>query len=170
MPLIRDHIQRWDVWCDIFQTLCIIVRKDPDDTDGLLIGLYPEFRNQIQYAGMDEILRITISLVRGYNEKKLSSIVDSKFCILSIIAMILRVEQFYQISEDLLDKAQKTKWLYVLNVFAEININNNVAQRNKGGIASMDGELVKSLVKHFSRFRDLKAQQLLVVLSNVDIK
>lgn len=160
--------------------MCIIAKKDPDDIDGLLISLYPEFRNQIQYAGMDEILRISLSLVAGHNEKKLSSIVESKFCILAIIAMILRVEQFYQISQDLVDANQKTKWLYFLNNVGQFNINNNIAQRNKttqgtggngsGGITSMDGDLVKSLVKHFSRFRELKAQQLLVVLSQVEMK
>lgn len=179
LPLIRDHIQRWDVWCDIFATLCMIVKKDRDDTDGLLLNFYPEFRNQIQYAGMDDILRLAITLVTGPNEKKLGSIVESRFCILAIIAMILRVEQFYQITQDLVQERQKEKWLLFLNTVENFNSNsnNNNAQQRKGSNASggggggaIDGELTKSLLKHFSRFRELKAQQLLTVLSQIELK
>lgn len=169
MPLIRDQIQRWDVWCDIFTTLSVLIKKDRDDADGLLINFYPEFRNQIQYAGMDEILRISQSFVPfglDGNEKKLSYMLANKFCILSVIAIVLRVEQFYHISEDLVDNRQKAIWINFLKFLSGASI---IKPRNSKS-PPLDNELVKSLMGHFSRFNDVKAQHLIGILSQIELK
>lgn len=161
MPLIQDQKQKWDVWCDIIETLPIIVRKHSEDSDGLLIGFYPELRNQIQYAGIVEILRLVAALTN--NDKKITYVVDSKFCILLIIAMVLRVERFYTISVELVGAEQQITWVRFLCAVA-----NCLQQPNPKQIpsaASSDNEIIKSLVEHFSRFDELNSEQLIYVLT-----
>lgn len=63
LPLIKDHVFRWDVWCAIFAALPLLVRKDRDDGEGLLFALFPQFQAHIQNAPIDAILRITNTLV-----------------------------------------------------------------------------------------------------------
>lgn len=63
LPLIQEHIHRWDVWCAIFSALPISVKKDKDDSEGLLFALFPEFQAHIQNAPIDAILRITNTLI-----------------------------------------------------------------------------------------------------------
>lgn len=58
LPLIKDHQNRCDIWLGIFSTLPILIKKDRDDVEGLLIAMFPEFKNQMENANMDEILKI----------------------------------------------------------------------------------------------------------------
>lgn len=63
LPLIREDIHRWDVWCAIFTAMPMLVKKDKEDNEGLIFALFPEFQAQIQNAPIDAILRITNTLI-----------------------------------------------------------------------------------------------------------
>lgn len=63
MPLIKDHVHRWNVWCAIFSVLPLLVKKDRDDVDGHLFGLFSEFQAHIRNAPIDAILRITSTII-----------------------------------------------------------------------------------------------------------
>lgn len=58
MPLIRDKTQRWDVWYAIFSALPLLIKKDRDDTEGLLFAMFPEFKNQLKHTNMAEVIKL----------------------------------------------------------------------------------------------------------------
>lgn len=62
MPLIKDHIHRWDVWCAVFTSLPLLVKKDKDDSEGLLLALLAEFQSHIRNAPIDAIIRLTTAI------------------------------------------------------------------------------------------------------------
>lgn len=82
MPIIKDHVSRWDVWCAIFTTLPILVKKDKDDNEGHLFALLSEFQAHIQNAPIDAILRQTKVLVAC---DKLSYIFTNKVIIRQLL-------------------------------------------------------------------------------------
>lgn len=94
LPLIQEHISRWDVWCAIFSALPIAVKKDKDDAEGHLFALFTNFQGQIKNAPIDAILRITNTLIatekmsfiflnKVYIELQ-TSVNITLFCIISI--------------------------------------------------------------------------------------
>ncbi len=62
MPLIKNSTHRWAVWYTIFTTL-LIIKKDKDDTDGLFLAMFPEFRNQIQHGSIMEVMKIANAMI-----------------------------------------------------------------------------------------------------------
>lgn len=101
LPLIKDHVYRWDVWCAIFAALPLLVRKDRDDGEGLLFALFPQFQAHIQNAPIDAILRITNTLVSceklnyiftnkvsgGITHKRPKSIIKFEFSLFFLLAV-----------------------------------------------------------------------------------
>lgn len=63
MPLIKDHVHRWNVWCAVFSILPLLIKKDKDDVEGLLFSLFAEFQAHIRNAPIDAILRITNTII-----------------------------------------------------------------------------------------------------------
>lgn len=58
-------------------------------------------------------------------------------------------------------------WLNILTVLSELATAYALGQQHLG--AAIQNDLIKPLVSHFSRFRDLKSQQLLAVLTQETI-
>lgn len=63
MPLIKNSTHRWAVWYTVFATLPLIIKKDKDDSDGLLLAMFPEFKNQIQHGSVMEVMKIANSMI-----------------------------------------------------------------------------------------------------------
>lgn len=41
----------------------LIIKKDKDDSDGLLLAMFPEFKNQIQHGSIMEVMKIANSMI-----------------------------------------------------------------------------------------------------------
>lgn len=63
MPLIKNNTHRWVVWYTIFATLPLIIKKEKDDSEGLLLAMYAEFKNQIQHGSIMEVMKIANSMI-----------------------------------------------------------------------------------------------------------
>lgn len=90
-----------------------------------------------------------------------------QFFISCIIVLILRAEYIFSITDDsTASTSVPSSWLAFLTILA--NGANKVTQSQTIG-ASIQNDNIKVLVSHFSRFRELKSQQLLAVLTQDDI-
>lgn len=185
LPLIKDHVFRWDVWCPIFATLPMLVRKDRDDTEGHLFGLFVEFQAHIQNAPIDAILRLTNTLIAyerlnyiftnkvspcpGMSDVHSNSHISNElffhpqFSISCVIVLLLKIESVYAISSNAISTKQQTSWLEFLNAL----INTATANKNTTQLVNVSFEIdiVKPLISHFSRFRELKSQPLIAILT-----
>lgn len=78
--------------------------------------------------------------------------------------LILKVEAIYSslLPDDTMDSDIETEWMLFLTHLAETAA--MAAQTQKFG-ATIQSDVIKPLVAHFSRFSEFKSQQLLVVLT-----
>lgn len=76
MTYVEAHEIRWIIWMGVFSSLQNVVKKDKDDSDGVLYALYPEFKNQVREADFETIVRISASI--SLSEKKFNAIFCSK--------------------------------------------------------------------------------------------
>lgn len=76
MTYVEAYDIRWTIWMGVFSSLQNVIKKDKDDTDGVLYALYPEFRKQVQQADFEMIVRISVSI--PLSEKKFNGIFCSK--------------------------------------------------------------------------------------------
>lgn len=59
MPLVKEQNVRWLVWCAIFSAVPMILKKDKDDVDGVLIALYSEFEKHLHSAEFSDVVKIS---------------------------------------------------------------------------------------------------------------
>lgn len=189
LPLIQQHIHRWDVWCAIFAALPLAVKKDKDDVEGHLFALFANFQAHIQNAPIDAILRITNTLIATEKlgfvfTNKVSEIcrdgrqtkfidknlilflvyflISLQFTISCVVVLVLKVESVYAISSNAINTKQQAIWLQFLTALVgSVNKNANVQSTT----TTFEKDILKPLVSHFSRFRDLPSQPLLAVLT-----
>lgn len=185
LPLVHDQISLSNIWCAIFTALPLVVKKDKDDHEGHMFGLFTEFQAYIQNAPIDAVLRIANTLT---TTEKLGFVYLNKvrtahppppsqsdkchvdryqiylfqFSISCVVVLLLKVENLYAISSNAINTSQKTAWLAFLTALIEsVNKNANVHTTT----ATFEKDVLKPLVSHFARFRDLKSQPLITVLT-----
>lgn len=87
-----------------------------------------------------------------------------QFSISCIIALILKIESVYAISSNAINSKQQTQWIKFLGALI------NAASRNIDGhlivYATFETDIKKPLTNHFARFRELKSQPLITVLTD----
>jgi len=72
------------------------------------------------------------------------------------------MESLYKLLSDTINASQQTAWLAFLTALVEsVNKNANVPTTT----CTFEKDVLKPLVSHFARFRDLKSQPLLTVLT-----
>ncbi|XP_017085091.2 LOW QUALITY PROTEIN: protein PAT1 homolog 1 [Drosophila eugracilis] len=161
MPFIADQNIRWIVWSGVFCSLQTVVKKDKDDVEGVLYALYPEFKKHINHATF-EIL-VSISAAITLNDKKLTGIFCSRFGILSLVALILRAEEIYVSQTDAtLSEENRQKWREFL---AQVASCLNRTIQNQTISAAIESDAIQPLMHHFDRFKDLKLDALLALIT-----
>ncbi|XP_030244693.1 protein PAT1 homolog 1, partial [Drosophila navojoa] len=161
MPFIADQPIRWTVWGGVFCSLQNVVKKDREDVDGCLFALYPEFKNQIHEANLETIINISTAFTM--NDKKMSGIFCSRFGILSLVGLILRVEAIYVSNTDLtLTEESRQKWREFL---AQVASCLNRTIQNQTISAAIESDAIQPMMNHFARFKDLKLDALLALIT-----
>lgn len=178
MPIIKEHVHRWNVWCAIFSVLPLLVKKDKDDAEGHLFALFAELQAHIRNAPIDAILRITNTITACdklqyiFTNKvtrrrphvpfhSLNRLFSFQFSISCIIVLILKIESVYAITSNAINAKQQVAWTTFLTALIDATSNTTTQIAN----VSFENDIVKPLVSHFSRFRELKAQPLIAVLT-----
>lgn len=85
-----------------------------------------------------------------------------QFSISCAIVLIIKMESVYAISPDAISAQQQSAWLEFLT--ALINAVTKLMNVQLANVA-FENDIIKPLVSHFSRFRDLKSQPLIAVLT-----
>lgn len=76
MPHLVDEEHKWQVWQAIFAVLPIIAKKDRDDADGTLLGLFTEFKNHLIVAKLSDFITVPRAILAA--NKKLNYIFGNK--------------------------------------------------------------------------------------------
>ncbi|EDV93850.1 DNA N6-methyl adenine demethylase [Drosophila grimshawi] len=161
MPFIADQSIRWTVWAGVFCSLQNVVKKDRDDVEGVLFALYPEFRKHIGEANFETTINISAAFT--LNDKKMSAIFCSRFGILSLVGLILRVEAIYMLSTDAtLSEDNRQKWREFL---AQVASCLNRTIQNQTISAAIESDAIQPMMNHFARFKDLKLDALLALIT-----
>ncbi|XP_017055376.1 protein PAT1 homolog 1 [Drosophila ficusphila] len=161
MPFIADQDIRWIVWSGVFCSLQTVVKKDKDDVEGLLFALYSEFKKHISTASFDILVSISAGIT--LNDKKLTGIFCSRFGILSLVALILRAEEIYVSRSDAtLSEENWQKWREFLAHVASC-LNRTI--QNQTISAAIESDAIQPLMDHFGRFKDLKLDALLALIT-----
>ncbi|EDW13695.2 protein PAT1 homolog 1 [Drosophila mojavensis] len=161
MPFIADQPIRWTVWSGVFCSLQNVVKKDREDVDGCLFALYPEFKNQIHEANLETIINISTAFTM--TDKKMSGIFCSRFGILSLVGLILRVEAIYVSNTDsTLTEESRQKWREFL---AQVASCLNRTIQNQTISAAIESDAIQPMMNHFARFKDLKLDALLALIT-----
>ncbi|XP_017130825.1 protein PAT1 homolog 1 [Drosophila elegans] len=161
MPFIENQSIRWIVWSGIFCSLQTVVKKDKDDVEGVLYALYPEFKKHINKASFDILVGISAGIT--LNDKKLTGIFCSRFGILSLVALILRAEEIYvSRTDETLSEENRQKWREFL---AQVASCLNRTIQNQTISAAIESDAIHPLMDHFGRFKDLKLDALLALIT-----
>ncbi|KAH8354237.1 hypothetical protein KR084_004327 [Drosophila pseudotakahashii] len=161
MPFIADQSIRWVVWSGVFCSLQTVVKKDKDDVEGVLHALYPEFKKHINKATFEILVSISAGIT--LNDKKLTGIFCSRFGILSLVALILRAEEIYVTrSDSTLSEENRQKWREFL---AQVASCLNRTIQNQTISAAIESDAIQPLTNHFERFKDLKLDALLALIT-----
>lgn len=75
MLLIKTEPHRWTVWCAIFASLNIILKKEKE-VDPNVIALYEEFQKHLQYAKLENVIQVSRSFVTS--DKKMNFLFNNK--------------------------------------------------------------------------------------------
>ncbi|XP_017017688.1 protein PAT1 homolog 1 [Drosophila kikkawai] len=161
MPFIADQSVCWTVWSGVFCSLQTVVKKDKDDVEGLLYALYPEFKKHISKASFENLVSISAAIT--LNDKKLTGIFCSRFGILSLVALILRAEELYVSRTDsTLIEENRQRWREFL---AQVASCLNRTIQNQTISAAIESDAIQPLMDHFERFKDLKLDALLALIT-----
>lgn len=76
MPLIILEPQRWNVWCAIFASLNIILKKEKD-LDVILMQFCEEFEKHLTFAKLENIVQVAKSLIT-IDSKKVNTMFNNK--------------------------------------------------------------------------------------------
>uniref|UniRef100_A0A6B2E8L0 Uncharacterized protein n=1 Tax=Phlebotomus kandelakii TaxID=1109342 RepID=A0A6B2E8L0_9DIPT len=164
LPHLVDEEHKWQVWQAIFAVLPIIAKKDRDDADGSLGGLFTEFKNQLIVAKLSDFITVPKAIVAA--NKKLNYIFGNKFGMLSIIAMMLRVETIFQLDESELTSIDGMAWRQFVVTLAASAAKQPLTDTEQ----SLDKEILQILLDHLRRFPEVEAQPLTTSLSQVEFK
>lgn len=86
-----------------------------------------------------------------------------QFSISCVIVLLLKIETVYAITSNAISAKQQTTWIAFLNALI------NAVTASKSGPqlvnVSFENDIVKPLVSHFSRFRELISQPLIALLT-----
>lgn len=85
-----------------------------------------------------------------------------QFSISCVIVLIVKIESVYAISPNAISSTQQTQWLEFLA--ALVNAVEKLGTLQLANVA-YENDILKPLLNHFARFRDLKTQPLIVVLT-----
>lgn len=189
LPLIKDNAYRWDVWIAILAALPLLVKKDRDDVESPLFILFPEFQSYIENASIDSILRLTNTLIscdklnyifmnkvssswRKYisripisNPLLFSHVhthTHTQFTISCVIVLLVKMESVYAISPNAVTPIQQAAWLEFLKALVTAA---DTMETNQLANVAYENDILKPLLNHFSRFRDLKSQTLIAILT-----
>ncbi|KAH8247574.1 hypothetical protein KR038_006644 [Drosophila bunnanda] len=161
MPFIADQSVCCTVWSGVFCSLQTVVKKDKDDVEGLLYALYPEFKKHINGASFENLVSISAAIT--LNDKKLTGIFCSRFGILSLVALILRAEEIYvSRTDDTLSEENRQRWRKFL---AQVASCLNRTIQNQTISAAIESDAIQPLMNHFERFKDLKLDALLALIT-----
>ncbi|KAM8703497.1 hypothetical protein ACLKA7_008167 [Drosophila subpalustris] len=161
MPFIADQSIRWAVWTGVFCSLQTVVKKDRDDVEGALYALYPEFKKHIHEANFETIINISAAFT--LNDKKMLGIFCSRFGILSLVGLILRAEAIYMSNNDsTLSEDNRQKWREFL---AQVASCLNRTIQNQTISAAIESDAIQPMMNHFARFKDLKLDALLALIT-----
>ncbi|XP_061390331.1 uncharacterized protein LOC133325625 [Musca vetustissima] len=161
MPYIEEHDARWNVWIGVFHSLQSVVKKDRDDAEGILYSLYPEFNKQIKSANFEIIVKISSAI--SLNDKKANGVFCSKFGISSLVCLILQAENIYDKNEDTtLTEQNKDSWRQFLDQVAT-SLNRTI--QNQTICAAIESDSIQPIMNHFARFKDLKLDSLLALIT-----
>lgn len=175
------------MWIAILAALPILVKKDRDDAESPLFILFPEFQSYIENASIDSILRLTNTLISC---DKLNYIFTNKvsrlalhivnshrscftfinslflsgkqFTISCVIVLLVKMESVYAISPNAITPIQQATWLEFLTALVHAA---DTLETNQLANVAYENDILKPLLNHFSRFRDLKSQTLIAVLT-----
>lgn len=178
------------MWIAILATLPVLVKKDRDDAETPLFILFPEFQSYIENASIDSILRLTNTLISCekfsyiFTNKVSNSIIVFEFkisvnvysyiillflllfylqfSISCVIVLLVKMESVYAISPNAISPTQQASWLEFLT--ALVNAVEKLGNLQLANVA-YENDILKPLLNHFSRFRDLKSQPLIAVLT-----
>uniref|UniRef100_A0A7G3AKF7 mRNA decay factor PAT1 domain-containing protein n=1 Tax=Lutzomyia longipalpis TaxID=7200 RepID=A0A7G3AKF7_LUTLO len=167
LPHLVDEEHKWQVWQAIFAVLPIITKKDRDDTDGSLGGLFTEFKNHLIVAKLGDFITVPKAIIAA--SKKLNFIFASKFGMLSIIAMMLRVETIFQMDENeppLTASNDGTAWGQFVATLAACAAKQPLTEAEQ----SLDKEILQILLNHLRRYPEIETQPLTTALSQVEFK
>lgn len=175
--------------------LPLLVKKDRDDVESPLFILFPEFQSYIENASIDSILRLTNTLIAcdklNYiftNKVSLRApslglmlniyrchqlILYSFFClpfkhthaqftISCVIVLLVKMESVYAISPNAITPIQQAAWLEFLTALVSAA---DTLESNQLANVAYENDILKPLLNHFSRFRDLKSQALIAILT-----
>ncbi|XP_030369452.1 protein PAT1 homolog 1 [Scaptodrosophila lebanonensis] len=161
MPFISDQSLRWTVWAGVFCSLQNVVKKDRDDIEGCLYALYPEFKKHIHESDFETIVNISAAIT--LNDKKLTGIFCTRFGILSLICLILRSEAIYVACDDKsLSDESREKWREFL---AQVATCLNRTIQTQTISAAIESDAIQPLINHCARFKDLKLDGLLALIT-----
>ncbi|XP_068152702.1 protein PAT1 homolog 1 [Drosophila tropicalis] len=161
MPFISGQSVCWIVWSGIFCSLQNVVKKDREDIEGIVYALYAEFKKHIGDANFETL--VTLSSAVTLNDKKLTGIFCSRFGILSLVALILRAEAIYVSGSDAtFSEENKEKWREFL---AQVASCLNRTIQNQTISAAIESDAIQPLMDHFARFKDLKLDALLALIT-----
>ncbi|KAI8119527.1 hypothetical protein FF38_01974 [Lucilia cuprina] len=161
MSNIENHDVRWNVWIGVFSSLQNVIKKDRDDTEGVLYSLYPEFNKQIKSANFEIIVKISSAIT--INDKKFNGVFCSKFGISSLVCLILQAENIYVANDDAtLTENNKDSWRQFLDQVA-LSLNRTI--QNQTICAAIESDSIQPIMNHFARFKDLKLDSLLALIT-----
>lgn len=79
-----------------------------------------------------------------------------------VIVLLVKMESVYAISPNAISPTQQATWLEFLT--ALVNAADKLGNLQLANVA-YENDILKPLLNHFSRFRDLKSQTLIAVLT-----
>ncbi|XP_053970046.1 protein PAT1 homolog 1 [Anastrepha ludens] len=161
MPYMEDHEIRWNIWMGVFASLQNVVKKDREDVDGVLYALYPEFKKQVREADFEAIVKISSSI--PLTERKSNGVFCSKFGISSLVCLVLQAEHIYMSDNDSTHTdANKEKWRHFLD---QVSTSLNRTIQNQAICAEIESDSIQPMMDHFARFKDLKLDSLLALIT-----
>ena len=112
LVLVREQPCRWALWSLVFTAIPMILKKDRDDSEGVLFALYTEFERHIQYSDCDHLVKLVGVMA---NEKILSYIASCKFLLSSLITVIFQMEIFHMKASHSINQADSERWAKFLD-------------------------------------------------------
>lgn len=161
MKHIEEQPIRWTVWIGVFASLQNVLKKDREDTEGVLYALYPEFKKQIRSADFETVIKLSSAM--PMSEKKSNTLFSSKFGISSLVCLILQAELIYVVEQDTtLNNENRDSWRLFLDSVAT-SLNRTI--QNQTVCAAIESDSIQPMMNHFARFKDLQLDSLLALIS-----